>query len=154
MQYKKSWKLGIWLGSFLYQWTTWQWWWCLQHLSIWCWENTVLFWFKLLSAMSFVSSQRWNGLDCDSYEAFQCIVTCHNWICNNLNRVSHSNFASPIMFIWTNHLILKSDLMVQPLRKQSLLLLDIIILITWQIILVNHSQREAMGILEDMPKLK
>ena len=42
------------------------------------------------------------------------------------------------------------------LRKQSLLLINMKKLITWQTIVVNHSQREAMGTLEamDMPKQK
>ena len=81
-------------------------------------------------------------------------VHCCTPTCCNSNLVSRSNLMSPIKFVWANYIMIKLDSMAYPFKKQSLQLLVIIIFITWQNILVNHSQREAEGIPMVMPKLK
>ena len=52
-----------------------------------------------------------------------------------------------------DNLIFKLDLMDYPLRQQSQLLINTMGFITWQNIVVNHLQREAITNLI-MPKLK
>ena len=69
----------------------------------------------------------------------------------NSDFVSHSNLVSDLKGCTKNNLIMKLDLMDYPSRKQSLLLIFTVLFISWQNIVVNHLQREAIGL---MPKLK